>query len=320
MNSLDIIAVGFLLYFMFLGYLRGFIRQSISLATFLISFFMSITFYSRLGSFFAFQYEMPQEIANVVSFFFIWFAFQFLFFIPVVIFYPKIPKELTEKNWNRWGGLFPAFVKGVVLLLFFLGTVNIFPVSGNDYINDLMNGSFVGRESLKTSKFIENYVDDIFGEAISEAANFLVVKQENDEYYELDFKVSSPGTDAVSENTMLELINRERVANDLTPLVMDESLRKVAREQSLDMLVRGYFSHTNPEGESPFDRMDEAGIEYMIAGENLALAPNVTIAHNGLMNSPGHRANILTADFCKVGIGVMDGGVYGKMFSQEFSN
>ncbi|MEO5953203.1 MAG: CAP domain-containing protein, partial [Chloroflexia bacterium] len=65
-------------------------------------------------------------------------------------------------------------------------------------------------------------------------------------------------------------------------------------------------------------RMDTAGITYRTAGENLALAPSLDIAHEGLMNSPGHRANILNADFGRVGIGVLDGGVYGKMFVQEF--
>ena len=66
--------------------------------------------------------------------------------------------------------------------------------------------------------------------------------------------------------------------------------------------------------------MDKAGIHFQAAGENLALAPNINLAHQGLMNSPGHRANILSPDFKKVGIGVIDGGIYGEMFVQEFSN
>jgi uncharacterized protein YkwD len=86
------------------------------------------------------------------------------------------------------------------------------------------------------------------------------------------------------------------------------------------MFERGYFSHYNPEGMSPFDRMEQAGIHFIAAGENLALAPNVTIAHQGLMDSPGHRANILSTDFGKVGIGVMDGGMFGRMFVQEFTD
>jgi uncharacterized protein YkwD len=56
------------------------------------------------------------------------------------------------------------------------------------------------------------------------------------------------------------------------------------------------------------------------AGENLALAPTLTIAHEGLMNSPGHRANILQKKFGRVGIGVMEGGFHRLMITQNFRN
>jgi uncharacterized protein YkwD len=119
---------------------------------------------------------------------------------------------------------------------------------------------------------------------------------------------------------MLDLVNGERVKAGLQPLAPDAELTEVARKHSADMFARGYFSHYSPEGRSPFDRMREARVTYLTAGENLALAPTLTIAHNGLMNSPGHRANILRGQFGRVGIGVMDGGWRGLMISQEFRN
>jgi uncharacterized protein YkwD len=66
--------------------------------------------------------------------------------------------------------------------------------------------------------------------------------------------------------------------------------------------------------------MHAAKISFTTAGENLALAPTIPVAHAGLMNSPGHRANILRREFGRVGIGVMDGGMRGLMVSQEFRN
>jgi uncharacterized protein YkwD len=66
--------------------------------------------------------------------------------------------------------------------------------------------------------------------------------------------------------------------------------------------------------------MTESGVQYMLAGENLAYAPTVEIAHKGLMNSPGHRENILRPEFGRIGIGVIDGGIYGKMFTQNFGD
>ena len=86
------------------------------------------------------------------------------------------------------------------------------------------------------------------------------------------------------------------------------------------MFARGYFSHYTPEDKDPFERMREANVKFRAAGENLALAPTLQIAHTGLMNSPGHRENILRPAFGRVGIGILDGGRRGLMVSQEFRN
>jgi uncharacterized protein YkwD len=86
------------------------------------------------------------------------------------------------------------------------------------------------------------------------------------------------------------------------------------------MFIRGYFSHYTPEGKDSFDRMRGAGIKFLQAGENLALAQTLSIAHQGLMNSPGHRENILRPMFGRIGIGVYDGGIRGLMISQEFKH
>jgi uncharacterized protein YkwD len=66
--------------------------------------------------------------------------------------------------------------------------------------------------------------------------------------------------------------------------------------------------------------MRAAGIQFVVAGENLAYAPNVDIAQRGLMNSPGHRANILRPEFGHVGIGVIRSAAEGSMFTQDFTN
>jgi uncharacterized protein YkwD len=66
--------------------------------------------------------------------------------------------------------------------------------------------------------------------------------------------------------------------------------------------------------------MKKAGVRYLTGGENLALGQTLNICHNGLMNSPGHRANILDSGYGRVGIGILDGGMHGLMVSQEFRN
>jgi uncharacterized YkwD family protein len=123
-------------------------------------------------------------------------------------------------------------------------------------------------------------------------------------------------TDA--ELIMLNLINEERASNGLNPLEISMELTKVARIKSQDMIDNNYFSHYSPTYGDPFNMMKNYGIQYVKAAENIAGNQTVEGAHDALMNSPGHRENILTPEFTHVGIGIMDGGQYGKMFTQMF--
>ena len=77
--------------------------------------------------------------------------------------------------------------------------------------------------------------------------------------------------------------------------------------KSQDMMNHDYFGHQSPTYGSPFDMMKSAGIQYRTAGET-AGAHTVEIAHHNLMNSPGHRQNILNSAFTHVGVGVVKGG------------
>ncbi|MBC7104585.1 MAG: sporulation protein [Firmicutes bacterium] len=120
------------------------------------------------------------------------------------------------------------------------------------------------------------------------------------------------------EARMLTLVNQARARSGLAPLTADPELVRLARLKARDMIARGYFGHQSPTYGSPFDMLRAAGVSYRYAGENLAGAPDVESAHANLMASPGHRANILNPNYTRVGIGVVDGGPYGKIFVQLF--
>lgn len=128
----------------------------------------------------------------------------------------------------------------------------------------------------------------------------------------------SGGILSADEQRMLDLVNLERARVGLAALQVDPTLVALARLKSEDMVARGYFGHMSPTYGSPFAMMDRAGVKYRYAGENLAGAPTVDIAHRALMNSPGHRANILSPNFTHVGIGIARGGPYGYMYTQMF--
>ena len=113
------------------------------------------------------------------------------------------------------------------------------------------------------------------------------------------------------EDQVLVLVNKERANNGLSPLTMDESVRKVARAKSTDMSTKHYFDHTSPTYGSPFDMLKSFGISYKSAGENIAqgyTTPEAVV--KGWMNSSGHRANILSSKYTKIGIGYEANGNY----------
>lgn len=121
------------------------------------------------------------------------------------------------------------------------------------------------------------------------------------------------------EKEMLNYINEERAKAGLAPLKVDPELSRVARIKSQDMVDNGYFSHVSPTYGSPFEMMKSFGIKYRAAGENIARNSSVLKAHVALMNSEGHRKNILSKTFTHIGIGIVDNkGVGGITVTQMF--
>ena len=113
------------------------------------------------------------------------------------------------------------------------------------------------------------------------------------------------------EKEVVRLVNEIRVQNGLKELTYDRELSRVARYKSQDMKDNQYFSHTSPVYGSPFQMIQNFGITYRSAGENIAKGystPQAVV--NGWMNSSGHRANILNASFTHIGVGYVAGGNY----------
>lgn len=106
------------------------------------------------------------------------------------------------------------------------------------------------------------------------------------------------------EFQLFDLTNSARVIRGLSILTYDEAVSETARKHSEDMAVHNYFSHENLKGKSPFDRLEDDGLIFSYAGENLAYGQTSSIfAHEGLMNSIGHRKNILNTDYRNLGVG-----------------
>jgi len=141
------------------------------------------------------------------------------------------------------------------------------------------------------------------------------------------------------EEQMLELVNGERAQAGLNPLRFNDTLNTSSEDHSDWMLDADQFDHQGVNGSSPHARMETAGYQFegnWHSGESIAwmtedgnpgYKDEVVELHNGLMNSPGHRANILNPDFTEIGIGIEtgqfnDGGgeLDSVMISQNFAH
>ena len=122
--------------------------------------------------------------------------------------------------------------------------------------------------------------------------------------------VPEADTSAMSklEQEASELVNEHRTENGLKPLTISSDLSVKARIKSTDMLENNYFNHISPTYGSPFDLMKSLGITYRTAGENIAMGYKTAEAVvNAWMNSPSHRANILSSNYTSMGIGHVNG-------------
>ena len=230
----------------------------------------------------------------------------------------RLPKDVHERTLNRLLGLAPGLANGLITAAIVSALLPSIPL--NEDLRERARESAAANRLAGYAERLETALHPVFGDAIAETLNLLTVRPESHERVALPYKVAMSRPRPDLEVRMLQLINKERIAAGRKPLAPDPKVTEVARGHSADMFARGYFAHDTPEGRDPFDRMREANVRFNTAGENLALAPTVQIAHTGLMNSPGHRANILRKDFGRVGIGIMDGGIRGLIVSQEFRN
>lgn len=112
----------------------------------------------------------------------------------------------------------------------------------------------------------------------------------------------------IEANALVDETNQSRVTNDLPELQVSPLLQEAAQEKANDMATKGYFAHTSPQGLTPWYWFEQVGYNFDYAGENLAVnfsdSQDVT---NAWMNSPEHRANILSADFTQIGIATAQG-------------
>ena len=330
MNYLDLIIYIGMIFYLWDGYRRGFLHIFMELIVFMVSILAAFLSSNFVGSLLTDHAGIPKNMGPAFGFIVVWFVSQLILSLTKGYVNFSLPEKIEFSIYNKIAGVLTSFVRGAVFIGLIMLFVIVMPVSAS--IKDVVNNSAIGSLMVGRGGYFDGLVKKTFGNSADNMVTFLTINPfrkdapgknrilESNEEIKLGYKTTDTKADNASESRMFELVNNERAQVGLPKLVYNEKLQILARKHGKDMFQRGYFSHVTPDKVDPFTRMSDAGIDYLTAGENLALAPTVDLAHNGLMNSLGHRANILEPRFGRVGIGVIDGGVYGKMFVQEFKD
>ncbi|MBA3515055.1 MAG: CvpA family protein [Pyrinomonadaceae bacterium] len=318
-SAIDIVLVVLVLLSVLNGWRRGFILGLLDLLGWTLSLVAGLRFYQPVARWLGARVDLWSEVWDQpLAFILIAAGVGVAVHLLSYAFLRRLPEDVHERSINQLFGLIPGLANGLITAAIVAALLLSIPL--NEGLSERARSSaLVNRLAVYTER-LENALHPVFGHAIAQTLNLLTVQPDSDESVTLPFTVpvSRPRPDLEAE--MLRLVNKERIAAGLRALAPDPELTEVARRHASDMFARGYFSHDTPEGRDPFDRMRAEDIRFLTAGENLALARTVQIAHTGLMNSPGHRANILRSEFGRVGIGILDGGMRGVMVTQNFRN
>jgi uncharacterized protein YkwD len=317
-NWVDLLLAAIVLLGMWTGWQRGFVRAALFLVSMSVALLVAIVFYRYPAEWLQARVPSLNVWAAPAAFVILWLGGQLLLDLFAHAVIAGLPRALHASLVNRVLGVLPGAANGAiqaaVLAIVLLTVPWLEPVSAA-----ARESEFAGRLS-EPADWAERQLMPIFDPAVRRTMQALTVPVGSHHTVQLPFKVAQARPRPDLEAQMLELINAERTQRGLQALAADPQATAVARAHSRDMLARGYFSHFTPEGGSLTERLRQAEVPFLLAGENLALSRTLVAAHQGLMDSPGHRANILRPQFNRVAIGVLDAGIHGLMITQDFRN
>lgn len=315
MNLLDLILLLIIGWTIWNGLQKGFIIGVIDVGEWLGGLLLCFLLYPYVSAFIL-KYITTGIYVLPLSFFLTIIIIKLIFSFIAKKLFDLVPDNYHQSRINQMLGVFPGAFNGVIYVLIISSILILFPFTSS--LTKLSDGSWVVNRSKPYVEKLQTSLSPYLEEVVKEGGSHLTIN--NEEFIKLGYTVKDAKRRPDLEAEMLVLINRERAKENLKPLKADPEIAEVALAHSADMFTRGYFSHYTPERKDPFDRMRAGKIRFWVAGENLALAQTLNIAHEGLMKSPGHRANILNRSFGRVGIGILDGGIYGLMITQNFRN
>ena len=305
------------------GWLRGFVKEAMDLIGLIVGAFVAFRYSRSLGEIFESMSQTGPTVARYVAGIVLFLVVGSLAAIGAH-YLGKVAYRPGFKTSNRLFGALAATSWGWLLATVIIMLSTVLPLRGGfdeAFEKSVIVGTITNPEGVtqRTVRAVAGdrlfsqvmALEDLFGDqqVILEPGQSIVLDPVPAEDLTID---------DTSARRIFELVNDSRIEAGLTPLVWSDALSSVGLAHAREMYVEGYFSHESPRTGTVGDRVTAAGISYVIVGENLALAADAIQVHEGLMDSPSHRENILRPQFRRLGIGVVDGPT-GLMVVQVFS-
>lgn len=317
-NLIDLLLAVIVLLGVLNGWRKGFVWGVLDLLVLAASLLAAFVCYGWLAGQLERYTALSATWSLPVAFLAVWVVVQLILGTLASALAAVLPAASHAHVINRLLGLAPGLVQGGVNAV--IVALVLLALPGPPGLVAAARESVAASSLARPAQRLVDMLAPVFQGAVSQALAPTPASPGARQSVKLGYTVANAPAQPALEQQMQELVNQERAKEGLAPLRADPELTEVARAHSRDMLARGYFSHSSPEGKDAFGRMRDARVAYLAAGENLAHAPTLAQAHQGLMNSPGHRANILRPAFGRVGIGIVDAGRHGLMATQNFRN
>ena len=310
----DIFIYIFLLYFIYLGWKKGSLIIIYYIFSLLISIFLSFKYSFFIGTYITSWLSSNQQVSQIFA--------GVVIFIAVMTISSLIQNILdfrsSEKDFSNkvLGSFFSIFLSNLILTLI-ISLLSLFtlPLFVEQRIENSSAFSFyidpdgIPQQSLEiitTTDLLKvtNRIKKLTGSSSVVVGEFgcLEIPKE-------------PLTKLISKENeiinMLELINLERINENVDPLQFNQGFSNVAENYGFKMYTEGFWCHQDPNnGNNVTDRLKEEGYRGLTLseiGENLAISSTIYSAHESLMNSESHRNTILDNEFKRVGIGIISG-------------
>lgn len=304
------------------GWLRGLVKEAVDLIGMVLGVVVAFRLSEPFGDLASVRFDVSPEAGRLGA------AIALLLLVGAGLsvaahYLTKVMKLPGLNLTNRLLGAGLATLWGVLIALAVITTARaLSPSPGFDQAlaTSAVVEAVAGPEALPRQLFFALAGDGVLSSitALEQVVGGERLVLDEDDTVEIPAADSSELAESPTEaQGLFALLNSARVDAGQQPLVWSEGLAAVGQAHAEEMYLAGYVSHVSPITGTVGDRVRGAGIPLVRIGENIGLASSAPAVHAGLMESEGHRANILSSSFDRVGIGLVEGPL-GTMAVQVF--